>query len=438
LIESGHFEDEAMKNVEHIPSVFAIDPPPQHRRSGNGSGRMEVKEPEDGKIKDEKIKSKAESFVLDAHTKSRIIARVFPVVFFIFVFCASAVIPAYAVRIKELGYLNGVRNNQLIGYGLLVGLNGTGDKSNTLFTNQSLANMLDSLGVKVDPRTTKVNNIAAVMITANLPPFAKIGNKIDATVSSLGDAKSIEGGVLMLSQLRGADGEIYAIAQGPVTVGGYLASGQGATVQKNHPTVGRIANGVSIEREISYENVKTDSMMISLKDPDFTTARRIAERINEVFRGAAFAKDGGTVNIALPADMKNNYVKFISMVENIDVKPDILAKIVVDEKTGTIVIGENVRISTVAISHGNLSVQIKEDEKVSQPLPFARGETVVTPETTIKVEEERGRFYLVEGGITIKELIKALNAAGVSTRDVITILQTIKASGALHAELEVI
>ena len=162
----------------------------------------------------------------------------------------------YAARIKELGYLNGVRNNQLIGYGLLVGLNGTGDKSNTLFTNQSLANMLDSLGVKVDARSTKVNNIAAVMITANLPPFAKIGNKIDATVSSLGDAKSIEGGVLMLSQLRGVDGEIYAIAQGPVTVGGYLASGQGATVQKNHPTVGRIVNGVSIEREISYENRK--------------------------------------------------------------------------------------------------------------------------------------------------------------------------------------
>jgi flagellar P-ring protein FlgI len=427
-----------MKKTINILTVFETDHPPQHRRAGDGRGEMEVKELRGEKIKDDKTKSKSKSFVLDAQTKSKIIARVFPVVFFAFVFFASAVIPAYAVRIKELGYLNGVRNNQLIGYGLLVGLNGTGDKSNTLFTNQSLANMLDSLGVKVDARATKVNNIAAVMITANLPPFAKIGNKIDATVSSLGDAKSIEGGVLMLSQLRGADGEIYAIAQGPVTVGGYLASGQGATVQKNHPTVGRIANGVSIEREIPYENLRTDSMMISLKDPDFTTARRIAERINEVFRGAASAKDGGTINIILPVDMKNNPVKFISMVENIDVKPDILAKIVVDEKTGTIVIGENVRISTVAIAHGNLSVQIKEDEKVSQPLPLAKGETVVTPETAIRVEEQMGRFYLMEGGITIKELIKALNAAGVSTRDVITILQTIKASGALHAELEVI
>lgn len=397
-----------------------------------------AKELKERSAKAEKKRANKKFFMLDAQTKSRIVARVFPVVFFALIFFAFAVIPVYAVRIKELGYLNGVRNNQLIGYGLLVGLNGTGDKSNTIFTNQSLANMLDSLGVKVDPRATKVDNIAAVMITANLPPFAKIGNKIDAVVSSLGDGKSIEGGVLMLSQLRGADGEIYAIAQGSVTVGGYLASGQGATMQKNHPTVGRIVNGVSIEREISYENVRADSMMISLKDPDFTTARRIAERINEVFRGAAFAKDGGTINITLPADMTNNPVKFISIVESIDVKPDILAKIVVDEKTGTVVIGENVRISTVAISHGNLTVQIKEDEKVSQPLPFGRGETVVTPETAIKVEEEKGRFYLMEGGITIKELVKALNAVGVSTRDVITILQTIKASGALHAELEVI
>jgi flagellar P-ring protein FlgI len=429
-INFGPFEDEAVKKAGHIMKDSA---------SQLYEGEiMETEELKDETKKVDKTKSNMKCFPLDAHAKSRIISRVFPVVLFVLVFFVYSVIPTYAVRIKELGYLNGVRNNQLIGYGLLVGLNGTGDKSSTLFTNQSLANMLDSLGVKVDARTTKVNNIAAVMITANLPPFAKIGNKIDATISSLGDAKSIEGGVLMLSQLRGADGEIYAIAQGPVTVGGFLASGQGGTVQKNHPTVGRIANGVSIEREISYENVKTDSMMISLRDPDFTTARRIAERINEVFRGAAFAKDGGTININLPADMKANPVKFISIVENIDVKPDILAKIVVDEKTGTIVIGENVKISTIAISHGNLSVQIKEDQKVSQPLPLAKGETVVTPETAMKVEEEKGRFYLMEGGITIKELVKALNAAGVSTRDVITILQTIKASGALHAELEVI
>ncbi|MBA4389340.1 MAG: flagellar biosynthesis protein FlgA [Syntrophus sp. (in: bacteria)] len=354
-------------------------------------------------------------------------------------FCAGALIhPAYAARIKELGYINGVRTNQLIGYGLIVGLNGTGDKTNTLFTNQSLANMLETLGIKVDPRATKVNNIAGVMVTANLPPFAKVGNKIDVTVSSIGDAKSLEGGVLMLTQLRGADGETYAIAQGPIVTGGYLASGQGATVQKNHPTVGRIANGASIEREISYESLRTDVIMIALKDPDFTTARRVAERINDIFAGSSYAKDGGTVTVNLPGDMKANPVKFLSIVENLDVKPDLLARIVVDEKTGTVVIGENVKISTVAISHGNLSIQIKEDQKVSQPLPFAKGETVVTPDTTIRVEEEKGRWYMMEGGVSIRELVQALNATGVSTRDIITILQTIKASGALHADLEVI
>jgi len=403
-----------------------------------GSEMRKAKVLEERKAKAQEINGTSKSFLLDAQTKSRIIARVFPVLFCFIVLCAFFATFAQGARIKELGTINGVRNNQLIGYGLLVGLNGTGDKANTLFTNQSLANMLDSLGIKVDPRSTKVTNVAAVMITANLPPFAKAGNKIDATVSSLGDAKSIEGGILMLSHLRGVDGEVYAVAQGPVTVGGFLATGQGATVQKNHPTVGRIANGVTVEREISYDNLRTDSITVALRDPDFTTARRVAERINETFKGTAVAKDGGSVNISLPADMKSNPVRFISIIENLDVKPDVLARIVVDEKTGTIVIGENVRISTIAISHGNLSVQIKEDEKVSQPLPMAKGETVVTPQTAIKVEEERGRFYLMEGGITIKELVKALNAAGVSTRDVITILQTIKASGALHAELEVI
>jgi len=377
-------------------------------------------------------------FGLDVKTKSRIIARVFPVVALFLIFGICAGFPAYAARIKELGYINGVRTNQLVGYGLVTGLNGTGDKANTKFTYQSLANMLENMGVRVDPTLIKVNNVAAVMVTANLPPFARIGNKIDATVSSIGDARSIEGGVLLLTPLKGSDGAVYGVAQGSVVVGGFLASGQGATVQKNHPTVGRIANGVSIEQEIFYEKMSADSIAITLKDPDFTTARRIAERINELFKGSAFAKDGGTVNVNLPGEMRVNPVKFLSIVENIDVKPDVVAKIVVDEKTGTIVIGENVRISTVAISHGNLSVQIKETEKVSQPLPFSQGQTVVTPETSMKVEEEKGKFYLMEGGITIKELVKALNATGISSRDIITILQTIKASGALHAELEVI
>jgi len=346
--------------------------------------------------------------------------------------------PSMAARIKDLAYINGVRSNQLVGYGLVVGLKGTGDKSNTIFTNQSLANMLEKMGVRVDPTKTKVNNIAAVIVTADLPAFGKVGNRIDASVSSIGDAKSLEGGVLLLTPLRGADGEVYAMAQGSMVVGGYLASGTGATVQKNHPTVGRIPNGVTIEREISYDDFSSDLVVISLKNPDFTNARRVAEKINETFHDAARPKDGGTIYLKVPGDLKSNPVKFISIIENLEIKPSGLAKIVVDEKTGTVVIGENLVVSTVAVSHGNISVQVKEEEKVSQPLPFGRGQTVVTPDTKVRVEEEKGRWVVMKEGITIKELVSALNASGVSTRDVITIIQTIKAAGALHAELDVI
>ena len=407
-------------------------------KNGNGEPGNGEKGRRERRTESEKTRKAPVSFAMDPVTKSKIVARVFPVFFFVFIYLVCAAFPLQAARIKELGYINGVRTNQLIGYGLVTGLNGTGDKANTVFTTQSLANMLENMGVRIDPTAIKVNNIAAVIVTANLPPYAKIGNKIDVTVSSIGDARSIEGGVLLLTHLKGADGGVYGVAQGPIVVGGFLASGQGATVQKNHPTVGRIANGATIEREIEYDNVKMDSVILSLNIPDFTTAKRVAERINEAFAGSAFAKDGGTVNIAMPGSLKANPVKFLSIVENLEVTPDVIAKIVVDEKTGTVVIGENVKISTVAISHGNISVQIKESEKVSQPMPFSQGQTVATPDTTIKVEEEKGKFYLMEGGITIKELVTALNATGISSRDIITILQTIKASGALQAELEVI
>lgn len=355
-----------------------------------------------------------------------------------FLLCFPVVNECSAARIKDLANLNGIRTNQLVGYGLIVGLKGTGDKSNTIFTNQSLANMLEKMGIRVDPNKTKVNNVAAVTVTADLPPFGKVGNKIDAVVSSIGDAKSLEGGFLLLTPLRGADGEVYAIAQGPIVVGGYLATGNGANVSKNHPTVGRVPNGATIEREISYEDFKNDSLVISLKIPDYTNARRIAEKINEIFKGAAIAQDGGTVNVKTPEEMKSNPVKFVSIIENLDVKPSNSAKIVVDEKTGTVVMGENIIISTVAVSHGNITVQIKEEAKVSQPLPFARGQTVATHDTQLKVEEEKGKWMIMQEGISLKELVAALNASGASTRDVITILQTIKAAGALHAELEVI
>ena len=359
-------------------------------------------------------------------------------ILFILLLFVTLTVQSNAARIKDLAYINGVRSNQLTGYGLVVGLNGTGDKSNTIFTNQSLANMLEKMGVRIDPKLTKVNNIAAVTVTADLPPFGKVGNKIDATVSSIGDAKSLGGGVLILTQLKGADGEVYAMAQGPLVVGGFLASGTGATVQKNHPTVGRVPNGVTIEREISYADMKVDSLLISLKTPDYTTARRMAERINQTFVGAAYAKDGGSVSVTTPDEQKPNPVKFVSMIENLDVKPDNMARIVVDEKTGTVVMGEHILISTVAISHGNITVQVKEDANVSQPLPFAKGRTVATPDTQIKVEEDRGRWVVIPEGTTIREMVNAMNATGVPTRDIITILQTIKAAGALYAELEVI
>jgi flagellar P-ring protein precursor FlgI len=347
---------------------------------------------------------------------------------------------ADAARIKELCHIDGVRANQLVGYGLVIGLNGTGDKVNTIFTTQSLANMLEKMGLRVDPLAIKVKNVAAVMVTADLPPFSKIGSKIDATVSSIGDSNGLTGGVLIMTPLKGADGEVYAVAQGPLVVGGFAVAGTGATMQKNHPTVGRVPNGVTIEKEIGHEYVKAQSIMISLKIPDFTTAKRIEERINSIYGGISSAEDGGTINVQIPDNQKANPVKFLSAIENIEVKPDMLAKIVVDEKTGTIVIGENVRISTVAISHGNISVMVKEDQQVSQPLPFAPigAQTVVTPDTQIRVEEEKGRFKLMQGDVTIKELVNVLNAVGVSTRDVIVILQTIKAAGALFAELEII
>lgn len=345
----------------------------------------------------------------------------------------------FSARIKDIAYVSGVRPNVLIGYGLVVGLKRTGDKVQTIFTPQTLANMLEKMGVIVDPTLTKVNNVAAVMVTAELPPFARVGNRIDVTVSSMGDASSLEGGVLVMTPLRGGDNQTYAVAQGAVTVGGFAASGQAGSVQKNHPTVGRIANGAIVEQEIEYDALKGESVVISLKRSDFTNARKVAERINNVFEGCAAAQDGGTISLSVPWELRENQVKFLSIIENLDIKPDNQAKIVVDEKTGTIVIGEDVRIATVGISHGNISVQIKEMKNVSQPLPFSKGgQTVVTPETEITVEEEKGHFYYMEEGTSIKEIVNALNAIGVSTRDVIIILQTIKASGALNAELQVI
>lgn len=369
---------------------------------------------------------------------------------------------AYAVRIKDLASIKGIRHNQLIGYGLIVGLDGTGDKAGTGFTVQSLVNMVERMGIHVDKDDVSVKNVAAVIVTANMPPFSRIGNKIDVLVSSVGDSKSLLGGTLLLTPLRGVDRKVYALAQGPISVGGFAAGGAaGGGVTKNHPTVGRISRGATIEREIPVSMQDRQNLVITLNNPDFTTAVRACKAINEKFgRALATTTDSGTLNLSIPEDFQDRVVQMIATIESLEVTPDIVAKVILNEKTGTVVIGENVRISTVAVAHGNLSIQIKERVTVTQPLPFAPsppagtdaaqfelekgpvvapgGQTVVSPDTDVTVEEEKNRLLLVPGGSTIGELVRALNAIGVSPRDLITIFQTIQAAGALQAELEII
>jgi flagellar P-ring protein precursor FlgI len=346
---------------------------------------------------------------------------------------------ASAARIKDLAAIKGIRTNQLVGYGLVVGLNGTGDKSGTEFTIQSLVNMLERVGIHVDRNDVKVKNVAAVMVTAKMLPFARIGNKIDVLVSSIGDAKSLVGGTLLLTPLRGADGKVYALAQGPLSVGGFGAEGAGEGVTKNHLLAARIAGGATIECEISLSLEGKKSLTLTLLNPDFTTALRVSESINTVMgNGVAKAVDSGTLLLTVPLNFQDNVAKFLADIETLNVEPDAVAKIVVNEKTGTVVIGENVRISTVAVSHGNLSITIKESPEVSQPLPYSKGETVVTPDTNIEIKEEENQLVLVPGGSTIGELVRALNAIGVTPRDLISIFQSIKAAGALQAELEII
>ncbi len=347
--------------------------------------------------------------------------------------------PALAVRLKDLADIKGNRTNQLVGYGLVVGLDGTGDGAGTQFTVQTLVNMMERLGIHSLPDKVKVDNVAAVMITADLPPFARVGSRIDVLVSSVGDAESLQGGTLLLSPLKGADNRVYALAQGPLLVGGFSASGQaGGGVQKNHPTVARIPDGGTIEREIPFEFNTLDELTISLKNPDFTTALRVAGAINRTMgSGAAVPSDAGTIRVNVPERFRGQLVPLVAELEQIDVRPDTKARIVLAERTGTVVMGEHVRISPVAIAHGNLSVLIKEDKEVSQPLPFSEGETVVTDESEVEVSEEKRQLMLLPEGADLGEVVKALNAIGVSPRDLITVFQAIQASGALQAELEI-
>jgi flagellar P-ring protein precursor FlgI len=346
---------------------------------------------------------------------------------------------AYATRIKDISDIKGVRLNQLVGYGLVVGLNGTGDGKDAEFTLQSLASMLEKMGVTVKTDDIKVDNVAAVMVTSELPPFAKSGSRIDVLVSSIGDAENLQGGTLLFTPLKGADGQVYAVAQGPVSTGGFSAGGEGGGVQKNFPTVGRIAGGAVIEREINTGFAKKKQLTLLLHRPDFTTALRITEAINKLgYAQIAHTEDSGTINIDIPENYTGNIVKLITMIEGLEVTPDAVAKVIINERTGTVVMGSNVRISTVAVAHGNLSIEIKESPQVSQPLPFAQGETVVTPDTEMSVKEGNSRLILMEPGVSIGEVVRALNALGVSPRDLIAIFQAMKAAGALQAELEII
>lgn len=346
--------------------------------------------------------------------------------------------PLHASRVKDLAQVDGGRDNQLVGYGLVVGLAGDGD-SNAVTTLRSVANVLQRNGLTVDPTQLKAKNVAAVMITADIAAFLKPGSRIDVTVSSMGDAKSIQGGVLLQTPLLGADGRVYAVAQGAIAIGGFLGGaggGGGATVQKNHPTVGVMSNGAIVEREIPAVFVREGVMTFQLHNPDFTSAARMADAINVVFPGAAGARDAASIDVKLPADYAGREVSFLAEVGAISVTPDTLARIVINERTGTIVATSSVRISQVAISHGALTITVSSDLAVSQPNSFNNsGQTVVVPSTQTDVSETKGGFTVVDDAPTIDRLAATLNALGVSTREMMAIFQTLKRSGALQAEL---
>ncbi|WP_051091375.1 flagellar basal body P-ring protein FlgI [Methylopila sp. M107] len=343
-------------------------------------------------------------------------------------------------RIKDLTDIEGVRENQLVGYGLVVGLNGAGDTLNAApFTKQSLQSMLERLGVNTRGQTLRTKNVAAVMVTANLPPFGTQGTRIDVTVSSLGDATSLQGGTLIVTPLMGADGEVYAVAQGSVAVIGFNAEGEAAKVVRGVPTTGRISNGGLIEREIPFALNNLTNVRLALRNPDLTTGRRIAAAIN-AFIGAGVAEpmDPSTVQVKVPNAYKGNIVQLLTEIEQLRVEPDQLAKIVIDERSGIIVMGQDVRVSTVAVAQGNLTVTITESPVASQPEPFSNGETVVTPRTDITVDTDKDRrLAVLKEGVNLRQLVDGLNAIGVGPRDLIAILQAIKAAGALQAEIEV-
>jgi flagellar P-ring protein FlgI len=343
-------------------------------------------------------------------------------------------------RIKDLAQIEGVRQNQLVGYGLVVGLNGTGDTlNNAPFTRQSLQAMLERLGVNTRGTTLRTANVAAVMVTANLPAFSTQGTRLDVSVSSLGDSKSLQGGTLLVTPLLGADGEVYAVAQGSIAIAGFQAEGAAASITRGVPTVGRIANGALIEREVEFKLNTQKALRLSLRNPDLTTAKRIASAIND-FLGADTAEptDPSTINIQIPQIYQGNMIRLLTEIEQLRVEPDQTARIIIDERSGIIVMGKDVRVSTVAVAQGNLTVTISEQPQVSQPAPLSDGVTTVVPRSAVKVDTGDGnKLALVQQGVSLRELVDGLNALGIGPRDLIAILQAIKAAGALQADIEV-
>lgn len=344
---------------------------------------------------------------------------------------------AGGARIKDIAKVVGVRGNQLFGYGLVVGLNGTGDKQGTEFTIQSLTNMLSKLGINVDPNQVKVKNVAAVMVTAELPPFARPGMRLDVLVSSLGDAKSLQGGTLLMTPLAGVDGETYALAQGPISTGGFSAGAGGDQNTKNHPTVGTVPSGAVVEKEVIVPFQKRERLHFVLVDPDFATSEAVARAMNAAIgTDVAFPEDSRTVMVDVPEPYQSRIVDYIARLETLEVAVDTPARVVVNERTGTVVMGENVRISTVAVSHGGLSVVIQEEIDVSQPAPFSRsGETTTVKNRDVFVEEDESHLMVLPEGVSLGEVVRALNAVGVTPRDLIAILQAMRSAGALSAEL---
>lgn len=356
---------------------------------------------------------------------------------FVVAMCFCGAEYAWAARLKDIADIEGVRGNQLFGYGLVVGLNGTGDGNSVPFTTRSIANMLESMGTRIDPEDVKVKNVAAVMVTATLPAFVRPGSRLDITLSSLGDAKSLQGGTLIFTPLKGADGNVYAVGQGAVVVGGFSVEGGGDQAVKNHPTVGTISNGALVERAIPFDLFQSQRIRIVLRNPDFTTVTRVVQGINEnVGRPLAVAVDGASVEVPLVADDLKDPIGLIAKLEHIAVEQDSSARVVVNEKTGTIIMGDAVRLSRVALAHGNLNIVIRSETQVSQPGAFSEtGTTQVIDNVDVQIAEDQPGLSVVGGDVSLGDLVSALNALGATPRDLISIFTALRRSGALQAEL---